>query len=249
MPAAKITQNPSPYNALSFHLLRLAQFISAVIVTSVVGFFTHYLRVEHYPLPWTFTFLLLASLLTIVTLLACSALDHMRILSPKHNLIINTALSCLWILGLSFLTWNLGWTLGHRCLLTTWHNESGIMVCRLYKACTAFTVTGLLSTLLALTLDIRTHRHTTHLGHYNRMNEPLDLKRPTPTPTPIISSPSPIPQYPPYSSQRADHSMMTGDLGEYRVRREEFEVQHFRKGGYEAPSEQTRYDPGLEGRF
>lgn len=106
-----------------------------------------------------------------------------------------------------------------------------------------------LSTLLALTLDIRTHRHTTHLGHYNRMNEPLDLKRPTPTPTPIISSPSPIPQYPPYSSQRADHSMMTGDLGEYRVRREEFEVQHFRKGGYEAPSEQTRYDPGLEGRF
>ncbi|KAL8774888.1 MAG: hypothetical protein Q9194_003920, partial [Teloschistes cf. exilis] len=67
----------------------------------------------------------------------------MRILSPKHNLIINTALSCLWILGLSFLTWNLGWTLGHRCLLTTWHNGSGIMVCRLYKACTAFTVTGL----------------------------------------------------------------------------------------------------------
>ncbi|KAI4200463.1 MAG: hypothetical protein LQ350_003911 [Teloschistes chrysophthalmus] len=261
MPAAKITQNPSPYNAFSFHLIRLAQFISATIVTSVVAFFTHYLLVEHYHLPWTFIFLLAASFVTIVTLLASSALYHFRTLSPRHNLILNTALSCLWILGLSFLTWNLGWTLGHRCLLTTWHNDSGIMVCRLYKACTAFTVTGLLSTLLALTLDIRTHRHTTHLGTYNRMNEPLlDLKRPTtyPTTTPIISSPSPspspypttTPQYPPYSSPRADNSMMTtGDLGEYRVR-EEFEVQQFReKGGYEAPSEQTRYDPGREGRF
>ncbi|KAL8634431.1 MAG: hypothetical protein Q9228_007974 [Teloschistes exilis] len=284
MPTAKITQNPSPYNALSFHLLRLAQFVSAAIVTSVVCFFAHYLLVEHYNLPWTFIVLLAAALVTIVTLLASSALYHFRTLSPRHNLILNTALSCLWILGLSFLTWNLGWTLGHRCLLKTWHNEAGIMVCRLYKACTAFTVMGLyvlsspplpsssikvppfslshsprksllstppqltlvvessLSTLLALALDIRTHRHTTHLGHYNRMNEPLDVKRSHPS----ISSP--MPQYPPYSSQRADDSIMTGDLGEYRVRREEFEVQHFRKG-YEAPSEQTKYDPGHEGRF
>ncbi|KAI4251164.1 MAG: hypothetical protein LQ352_005026 [Teloschistes flavicans] len=242
MPTAKITQNPSPYNALSFHLLRLAQFVSAAIVTSVVCFFGHYLLVEHYNLPWTFIVLLAAALVTIVTLLASSALYHFRTLSPRHNLILNTALSCLWILGLSFLTWNLGWTLGHRCLLKTWHNEAGIMVCRLYKACTAFTVMGLLSTLLALALDIRTHRGTTHLGHYNRMNEPLDVKRSPPS----ISSP--MPQYPPYSSQRADDSMMTGDLSEYRVQREEFEVQHFRNG-YEAPSEQTKYDPGHEGRF
>ncbi|KAL8688686.1 MAG: hypothetical protein Q9218_005470 [Villophora microphyllina] len=242
MPGAKIIQNPSPYDPLSFHLLRLGQFISAAIVSSVVCFFTHYLLVEHHKLPWTFIFLLAASLITLVTLLASSALYHFRTLPPKHNLLANTALSCLWILGLSFLTWNLGWTLGHRCMRSTWYTEAGIMVCRLYKACTAFTVTGLLTTLLALALDIRTHHNTTHRGNYNRMNEPLDTKHPHP----IISSP--MPQYEPYSSQRAEESMGTGDLGEYRVRREEIEVQHF-KNGYEAPSEQTRYDPGHQGRF
>ncbi|KAL8834250.1 MAG: hypothetical protein Q9170_003837 [Blastenia crenularia] len=91
-----------------------------------------------------------------------------------------------------------------------WHTEAGIMVCRLYKACTAFTVTGLLTTLLALFLDVRTHRKSTQLGKYNQMHTP-DTKRSGP----IISSP--VPQYESYSSPRG---MDTGDLGDqkpYRV--------------------------------
>lgn len=163
MAGPRITRNPSPYDPLSFHLLRLGQLVSAIIVSSVVAFFVYYLVHEHYKLPWTFIFvrilqslfrtpnsnltsplqLLAASLLTVVSLLISSALYFFRTLPPKYNLINNTALSVLWILGLSFLTWNTGWTLGHRCLIVNWKTEAGIMVCRLYKACTAFTVTGL----------------------------------------------------------------------------------------------------------
>lgn len=87
--------------------------------------------------------LLTASVLTIFVLIVSGALYHFRTLPPKYNLTNNAALSVLWILGLSFLTWNTGWTLRHRCLIENWKTEAGIMVCRLYKACSAFTVTGL----------------------------------------------------------------------------------------------------------
>ncbi|KAI4120040.1 MAG: hypothetical protein LQ338_007198, partial [Usnochroma carphineum] len=198
--------------------------------------------------------LLAASLFTIVSLLVSSGLYFFRTLPPKHNLSNNAVLSVLWILGLSFLTWNTGWTLGHRCLVSNWKTEAGIMVCRLYKACTAFTVTGLyvlydqlyacnhttnasflgsLTTLLTLFLDITTYRKTTKLGQYNQMHK-LDRKRSHPA----ISSPMP-PQYEDFSGQRAEE---TGDLGDqkpYRVQ-ESIEVAHF---GYSAPTEQTRYDP------
>ncbi|KAL9598503.1 MAG: hypothetical protein Q9219_004476 [cf. Caloplaca sp. 3 TL-2023] len=232
MAGPRITRNPSPYSPLPFHLFRLGQLISALIVSSVVSYFVHFLLLEHYKLPWTFIFLLFASVFTIVALITSSALYHFRTLPPKWNLTNNIALSVLWILGLSFLTWNTGWTLGHRCLLANWKTEAGVMVCRLYKACTAFTVTGLLTTLLALFVDVRTHRKTTQRGRYNQMDEP-DAK----SSAPIVSSP--IPQYQSYSSQHAEG---TGDLGvqkPYRVQ-ESIEVQHF---GYSVPVEQTKYDP------
>ncbi|KAL8650688.1 MAG: hypothetical protein Q9210_003681 [Variospora velana] len=232
MAGAKVTRNPSPYRPLPFHLLRLGQSISAIVVSSVVCFFVYYLLHEHYKLPWTFIFLLAAALSTIVSLLVTSALYFFRTLPPKYNLINNAALSVLWVLGLSFMTWNLGWTLGHRCLIDNWKTEAGITVCRLYKSCTAFTVTGLLTTLLALLLDVTTYRTSTQLGKYNQM-QGLDVKRSVPS----ISAP--IPQYDQLGSPRADD---TGDLGDqkpYRVQ-ESIEVQHF---GYSAPSEQTSYDP------
>lgn len=87
--------------------------------------------------------LLTASSLTILALFVSSALYHFRSLPPTYNLINNAALSILWILALSFLTGNVGWTIGHRCTITTWLTNAGIVVCRLFKACTAFTVTGL----------------------------------------------------------------------------------------------------------
>lgn len=56
MAGTKLTRNPSAYAPLPFHLLRLGQFISAAIVTSVVCYFVYFLVHEHYKLPWTFIF-------------------------------------------------------------------------------------------------------------------------------------------------------------------------------------------------
>ncbi|CAO1597223.1 hypothetical protein XANCAGTX0491_001043 [Xanthoria calcicola] len=233
MAGTRVTRNPSAYAPLPFHLLRLGQFISAAIVTSVVCYFVYFLVHEHYKLPWTFIFLLTASSLTILALFVSSALYHFRSLPPTYNLINNAALSILWILALSFLTGNVGWTIGHRCTITTWLTNAGIVVCRLFKACTAFTVTGLLASLLALFLDVQTHRNSTQRGRYNVMHEP-DVKNSTP----VISRPTP--QYEPFSSQRAGYE--SGDLGDqrpYQVQ-ESIEIRQF---GYSAPPEQTRYDP------
>ena len=159
----RFSKQPSHYPPLAFHLLRLAQLVSTLIVSSVLVFFCHHLHVEKIYLPWTFivvrtTFyrprlksentdprpkLLAVSLLTLVALLVTSVFYTFRNLSTKYNLYSNAALTLLWVLGLTLLTWNLSWTLGHHCTTPTWHNEAGIMVCRLYKALTAFTVIGL----------------------------------------------------------------------------------------------------------
>jgi len=120
--------------------------------------------------------LLTVGVLTLVTLTATTILHFTRSLNPKLNLTVNTTLTVLWILGLALLTWNLTWTLGHRCIVTRWQNEAGVMVCRLYKSLTAFTVTGAFTTILALALDMRIQRNSTQLGKYNQM---LDVKVPT----------------------------------------------------------------------
>jgi len=119
--------------------------------------------------------LLTVSVLTLAALTATTLLHFTRSLNPKINLTVNAALTLLWLLALALLTWNLTWTLGHRCIVTRWHNEAGIMVCRLYKSMTAFTVTGAFTTILALLLDMRIQRKANQLGRYNPM---LDVKGP-----------------------------------------------------------------------
>jgi len=192
------SRKPSAYPPLPFHLLRLGQLVSSIIVGSVLVFFVHHIRDEGFSVPWTFLLvrlclfpllprphvtevanalgqLLTVSIFTILALLHTTLLHFTRSLAPRVDLLANSALSALWILGLALLTWNLGWTLGHRCIAPHWRNEPGIMVCRLYKALTAFTVTGLACSLVALGLDLRTHRRVTQLGKYNQM---LDIKAP-----------------------------------------------------------------------
>ncbi|MCJ1262213.1 hypothetical protein MMC22_002083 [Lobaria immixta] len=101
------------------------------------------------------------------------------------------------------------------------------MVCRLYKALAAFTITGFVSATLALLIDLRTRRISTRRGTYDPM---LDEKTPFPPATTTHnSSPDPYQLHDasrPYKAQRP------------------FEAGHF---GYSAPSEQTTYDGGAPG--
>ncbi|KAL8742863.1 MAG: hypothetical protein Q9190_004726 [Brigantiaea leucoxantha] len=239
------SKNLSAYSSVraSFHLLRLVQLLSALIVTSVVCYFVHFLRIEHYSIPYTFVLLLAVSILAIAALASSSALYHYRTLPPSFNLTNNAALLVFWSFALSFMTWNLGWTLGHRCTIQTWKNETGIMVCRLYKACTAFAVTALLSTLLATILDIHTYRRSIQLGKYNPMQ---DVKQPIP-----ISCPSTSDVQQPQQHEEEEEEEETAaaaaaadysdDEKPYKVVQRPIEAQRF---GYSQPEEQTKYDGG-----
>lgn len=102
------------------------------------------------------------------------------------------------------------------------------MVCRLYKALTAFTVIGTLSTLLALLLDVRTHRQSLKLGSYGQM---LDIKGPK-----DVNGSSPL-------HMQNLHEEREGEgvgRGQYKVQRP-IEAPSL---GYAAPSEQTSYSAG-----
>ncbi|CAF9907282.1 MAG: hypothetical protein HETSPECPRED_007089 [Heterodermia speciosa] len=272
MAKTKISKQPSNYPPLAFHLLRLSQLLSALIVASVLAFFCHHLHAENIYIPWTFIVLLTVSILTLVAFIITSVFYTLRTLSPKLNLYSNTALTALWCLGLALLSWNLSWTLGHRCTTDSWKNDAGIMVCRLFKALTAFAVTGTLATALLTLLDFRTHRLNIASGAYNPM---LDIKHPIPR----SSSPFPNDSWDsrtgatdhrqdPYVSQpysadsysasgltaehdddvvlrSPEHNSTSHELARpYKVQKP-IEAQQF---GYQAPSEQTTYD-GAGGRY
>ena len=152
---------------------------------------------------------------------------------------MNSVLTILWILGLSLLTWNLtgSGTLGHRCVKATWYNEDGITVCRLYKALTAFTVTGTFATILALLLDVRVERQSMARGKYNHM---LDIKGPT-----HLRSSSP------FGGQSEGGEVPTINVRApssdaqrpYKVQRP-IEARNF---GYAQPEDQTSYGGGGDG--
>lgn len=89
--------------------------------------------------------LLTVSSLSLLSLLFTFTLHyHYRgSLSPRINVWANTALLVLWCLGLSLLVWNINHLLADKCSIVTWSSERGVMVCRLYKALTAFTILSL----------------------------------------------------------------------------------------------------------
>ncbi len=89
--------------------------------------------------------LLTVSSLSLLSLLFTYTLHyHYRgSLSPRINVWVNTALLVLWCLGLSLLVWNINHLLADKCSIVTWSSERGVMVCRLYKALTAFTILSL----------------------------------------------------------------------------------------------------------
>lgn len=50
----KFSKQPSSYPLLAFHLLRLCQVVSSLIVAGVLAFFCYHLRDEGIGIPWTF---------------------------------------------------------------------------------------------------------------------------------------------------------------------------------------------------
>jgi hypothetical protein len=87
--------------------------------------------------------LLAVSSLTNLSVIVTAFFYHFRTLKPNLSSLINGGLTALWVMGFGMLTWNLSGTLSHNCDIDNWNHETGIMVCRIYKALEAFTIGGL----------------------------------------------------------------------------------------------------------
>ena len=85
------------------------------------------------------------------------------------NIALNTALTLLWSMSFSLLSWWSSGTLTHVCNVDNWEDDVGISVCRLYKALFSFALFGLVSTLSALLLDIRVQRSATKRGRFQQL--------------------------------------------------------------------------------
>ncbi|MCJ1449635.1 MAG: hypothetical protein MMC23_010157 [Stictis urceolatum] len=235
----KISRNPSPYPRTLFHLIRLAQFVSSLTVMSILAFFVHYLIQDKYYIPWTFLVLLAVSSFTNISVFVTAFFYHYRTLRPRLSSLINTFLTALWAMGFTMLTWYISPLLADKCDLRNWDHETGIMVCRLYKALETFSITGLLCTAASLALDLHTIRKDRHRGVYNPMGD-LNIKRGHPqhsenddfshelNPQDLGRDVSIDVAHPEYSHGR----------GSYRTQPQPIDVSKF---GYAAPSEQTSY--------
>lgn len=87
--------------------------------------------------------LLSVSSCTNISIIITTYFYHERDLKPRLSLYINSFLTFLWCLGFALLTWNISGLLNAQCSITQWEHETGVMICRLYKALESFTITGM----------------------------------------------------------------------------------------------------------
>ncbi|KAF2117064.1 hypothetical protein BDV96DRAFT_489979 [Lophiotrema nucula] len=167
---------PTHYPILPFHFLRCAQLASSIIVAGVMSYFLRELQQDHYRLPWTFLLLLTVTVLTLLSLTGTIVLHCCYGLNPILNLGLNSVLFVLWALGFALLTWWSSSTLSHVCNRANWDTETGVSICRIYKALFSFALLGVLSTLLALALDVHVYRGSTRRGKFTALQN-MDSKR------------------------------------------------------------------------
>ena len=179
----------------------------------------------------------MASSLFSVAALCVTIMLHCCIgLRPDLNIAINGFLSLLWVVSWSLLTWYMSPTLQNMCDVQHWHEDTGIMVCRIYKALFTFAFFGTyvltpsypvrprsilltpnhsISTLAALCLDFYVRRQNTRRGIYKLHD--IDTKRSEATRGPFTDEEmqpreseaweAPRPSMGPYAEQSSDKRM------------------------------------------
>ncbi|KAF2679724.1 hypothetical protein K458DRAFT_374533 [Lentithecium fluviatile CBS 122367] len=167
--ARKDRVKPTHYPFLPFHIIRSAQLVSSLIVAAIMSYFLRELARDGYRLPWTFILLLSVSLLTIVSLTATILLHLFYGLNPLLNTCLNAALLLLWAVSFSLLSWWSSGTLRHFCTRANWDDDTGVSICRTYKALFSFSLIGLVATLVALVLDVHVQRGVTRRGKFAKV--------------------------------------------------------------------------------
>jgi len=250
---SKTKTQPSHYPLLPFHLIRIASLLSSLVVSAIMIYFCYHLKHDGFKIPWTFLVLMAVSFLTLAMLALTSILHCCHVLSPRLSLFLNVPLLVLWALSFSLLGWNMSGTLGHVCNTSNWGTDAGIMICRIYKALFSFTVTGFVSALAAVWLDVKVRRTQVRRGVYNQMGDPRlssrgDIKMGglgglVNHAAPIDGQTVGIEPYRNEGHEAAQQERFYNPEARWKnqktMRAEDF--------GYAAPAEQTTYDAGSYG--
>jgi hypothetical protein len=113
---------------------------------------------------------MLACLLTLLNLVFTYTLYCCGNLSPTLSLVFNFILFGLWTTCLGLLASNLQGILTTSCDIDHWGNNTGVMVCRDYKALFAFLVLAFISHLFAVLVDIVAWRKRQNVAEYDAMH-------------------------------------------------------------------------------
>ncbi|KAI9890487.1 MAG: hypothetical protein M1814_003971 [Vezdaea aestivalis] len=163
---AKISKQPSHYPVLPFYALRFFQGSSALIALIIVIYFVLSLTKDNFGIPWSLLILLLASFLTLLSLVTTNVLHCCRTLKVAFNLTLNIVLFIIWVVAFGIFAWATNGTINAACTTEYWGNDTGVGVCRLYKAVFSLAIICGISTLLCIVLDIVVQRRQHSLGAY-----------------------------------------------------------------------------------
>lgn len=165
-------------------------------------------------------------------------------------MLINVPLLILWLVGLGLLAWNLIGTLAHTCDIANWGNETGVMICRTYKALFSFAVISAVLAVASVILDFRARKEQVRQGAYDQMADPLtkDVRHPSESDLKFagMNNVTTDISMEPYRHEghRPDVQEVHHNAPHQDYNREDYTMQQF---GYNAPAEQTRYDAGSYG--
>jgi hypothetical protein len=152
---------------------------------------------------------------------------------------------------MGLLGWNMTGTLLHACSITNWGNDTGMMICNIYKTLFAFVVIGAASCIANLVIDVRVRREQVRQGAYEKMEARLNR-----APSTANSQPEDLKfagmhdvgdiAMEPYRTQGREpaYTDVQRRNGHQAYDSQDYNIQQF---DYNTPSEQTRYDPGRYG--
>ncbi|KAI2794481.1 hypothetical protein POX_a01080 [Penicillium oxalicum] len=180
---SRASVKPSDYPSLPFHGIRSIIFLSSLVVAIILATFTYHLHADGYKLPFAFLILLLATVLSLLTIITTALVNCTCRLSPKLSLFTNILPLIIWLLALAILSYSMSGTILTACTTEYWATATGISVCRTYKTLFAFTVLSTVGHIAAIWLDVVVRRRQTRLGAYDPMastatvgEDPWDVK-------------------------------------------------------------------------
>lgn len=90
-------------------------------------------------------------------------------LNPLLNIVLNAVLLVLWSVSFALLSWWSSGTLAHVCTRSNWDDETGVSICRTYKALFSFALFALVATVVAVILDVHVQRHANQRGKFAKI--------------------------------------------------------------------------------